>query len=135
MFLLIFVRLVLISRSDLVDLTTFPSACSSWAIKQGCTRIALQVDECTRPEKIPAEFPSIVLQPSATVPKAIRQCVLAIPSAEIIYSSTDSTYMHATIQSFFFGFWDDFYVTTLLDANKNIIIITQSQQSRKLRLQ
>lgn len=63
------------------------------------------------------------------MPEAIRKCVLAIPGSEIVYSSPDATYFHATVQSFFFGFWDDFYATALpAGGNENQLVInTQSQ--------
>ena len=40
-------------RNDLGD--RYPTACGDWAESDGCTRIALPKDECTRSDKIPSE--------------------------------------------------------------------------------
>ena len=40
-------------RSDLGD--NFPDACGEWAKSNGCTRIEVENDQCTRPDKIVSE--------------------------------------------------------------------------------
>ena len=70
--------------------------------------------ECKRGGDISANT-NIVISNSdpEKVSEIIKQCVLDIGSAKIVYSGNENNFMHATIQSFLFGFLDDFFVQTV----------------------
>ena len=83
----------------------------------GCTRIELKASGCKRDSEISSKY-NIVIENTdqSKVTETIKSCIEDIGSAKVIYTDASNNFMHATIQSFLFGFLDDFYVQTAENA-------------------
>ena len=96
----------------------FPEACGKWAIN-GCTRVVLPAQECTRPEDITFQN-TIIIDTTLDLQlnKEIADCVGAIGGAKLkspdnlSTMNTNSQLIHISVTSTFFGFLDDMYMWT-----------------------
>ena len=116
------VRLISLSmrtswRTDLGS--TFPTACGSWAAGNGCTRVTLEKDGCTRPDKISTENGLIVSSTDdELINGVIASCVDDLSGAKLMSpdnfesSKKSSQTVHVTVNSFFLGFIDDLYIVS-----------------------
>jgi hypothetical protein len=58
------------------NLVNFPTSCSSWALKNGCTYVSLYAAQCTRVESIPQTYVnSFVNVTIGTLNQQITTCV------------------------------------------------------------
>ena len=97
----------------------FPEACGSWALKDGCTRVALSAAQCTRPEDITTEN-SIVFNTDDDLKlnSEIAKCIQDLGGARLMSprgleeKNEFGLTVHVTVNSLFFGFVDDLYLTT-----------------------
>ena len=95
----------------------FPAACGSWAEKDGCTRIALEENECTRPKDIETQN-SIIFNDLVSDSKfydELEKCVQNLSGARLmtpddLSSKETNTLIHVSVNSMFFGFIDDMYM-------------------------
>jgi hypothetical protein len=67
------------------NLTTFPEACGSWSVENGCTRVSLFADQCTRPGDITTDGLSNIFNvtEAIVVNDKINICVKSEPYARL----------------------------------------------------
>lgn len=114
-------RISITSDQSRFDFTSFPTACSDWAV-DGCTRITLKkegVDQgCLRPEDIPDTL-EINFKWMNNLDEIINTCMTdKVPGSKQqsqSYVATEqsftSYYSHYTVLTPTFGFMDDFYIS------------------------
>lgn len=121
------------------NIDTYPTECSDWAVKGGCTRVSIYKDQCVRGDQIIGEYSSTfnVTQPAGLNAK-IAECAsrsiknkLQYPNPRDLSGSVEwQPFIHMTWTSAFFGFVDDVFIETYLNTTADPMYSVVNIQSQ-----
>lgn len=114
------------------NLTTFPTSCSSWALKNGCTYVSIYQDQCTNVKTIPQNYNNSFVNVTAqTLNQKVNYCIdkhaaAKLQSPKNLESATNfQDLIHVTWTSAVLGVIDDMYIqtTSVTDSLSNELAV------------